>query len=248
MQLDGFTLVAQIVNFLILVYLLRRFLYRPILDAMDRREALIGQRLGEAEQREREALAESDRYRHELQALEDRRRQLMEETRAEVEEHRSLQLAEVRREIEQARQDWHDALKTERDTLLATIRHRLAEHTCQATRRALADLADSDLERLIVRVLLKRLDELPAAERARFADADPVRVVSAFDLTVEQRRTITAALRERGLAGGDPQFRRSEELICGLALEAGGFELTWHVNDYVDQLAERLVEEALGAR
>jgi F-type H+-transporting ATPase subunit b len=248
MQLDGFTLVAQIVNFLILVYLLKRFLYRPILDAMDRREALIGQRLGEAEQREREALAESDRYRHELQTLEDRRRQLLEETRAEAEERRSLQLAEVRREIEQARQDWHDALDAERDTLLVTIRRRLAEHTCQATRRALADLADSDLEQLVVQVLLKRLDELPEAERARFADADPVWVVTAFDLADDQRRMITAALRERGLASDEPQFRRSEALICGLALEAGGYQLTWHVNDYVDQLAERLVEEALGAR
>ena len=44
MQVDVFTLIAQIVNFLILVYLLKRFLYRPVLDAMDRREADIAQK------------------------------------------------------------------------------------------------------------------------------------------------------------------------------------------------------------
>jgi F-type H+-transporting ATPase subunit b len=248
MQLDGFTLIAQIVNFLILVYLLKRFLYRPILDAMDRREAMIGQRLGEAELREREAVEQSDRYQRELQDMEDRRRQMLEEARAEAEERRSVRLAEVRREIEQARQDWHDALETERETLLATIRHQLAEHTCQATRLALADLADSDLEQLIVKVLLERLDELPEAERARFANADPIKVISAFDLEDDQRRMIANALRERGLAGSEPEFEQSEALICGLALEAGGYELTWHVDDYVDQLAERLVREALGER
>ena len=49
MHIDWLTVVAQIVNFLVLVYLLKRFLYGPILQAMDDRQAGIAARLQEAD-------------------------------------------------------------------------------------------------------------------------------------------------------------------------------------------------------
>ena len=41
MLIDGFTVGAQVLNFLILVWLMKRFLYQPILDAIDAREQRI---------------------------------------------------------------------------------------------------------------------------------------------------------------------------------------------------------------
>jgi len=48
MLIDWFTVVAQVVNFLILVWLLKRFLYRPILNAIDAREKRIATKLADA--------------------------------------------------------------------------------------------------------------------------------------------------------------------------------------------------------
>ena len=58
MLIDWFTVIAQIVNFLVLVYLLKRFLYKPIIKAMDGREQRIAGRLEEADKREEEARQE----------------------------------------------------------------------------------------------------------------------------------------------------------------------------------------------
>ncbi len=55
MLIDWFTVVAQIVNFLILVWLLKRFLYKPILDALDAREKKIAKELADADLKKTEA-------------------------------------------------------------------------------------------------------------------------------------------------------------------------------------------------
>ena len=59
MLIDPFTVIAQIVNFAILAFLLKHFLYDRVIDAMDRREASIAERLSEAEQREATAHVEA---------------------------------------------------------------------------------------------------------------------------------------------------------------------------------------------
>ena len=56
MLFDWFTLIAQLVNFLVLVWLLKRYLYKPILDAIDERENLIASQLHAAEETKDNAL------------------------------------------------------------------------------------------------------------------------------------------------------------------------------------------------
>ena len=63
MQIDWFTVVAQIVNFLILAGLLAKLLYRPIVSAMQEREERIAARMQAAQ--EREQAAETARLDHE---------------------------------------------------------------------------------------------------------------------------------------------------------------------------------------
>ena len=50
MSVDWITVIAQIVNFLVLIWLLKKFLYRPILDGIDAREAEITERMLAANQ------------------------------------------------------------------------------------------------------------------------------------------------------------------------------------------------------
>ena len=66
MQIDWLTVSAQLINFLVLVWLLKRFLYRPVMDAMQRREQHIAARIGAAEQQEGLADQRERRYRDEL--------------------------------------------------------------------------------------------------------------------------------------------------------------------------------------
>ena len=77
MLIDWFTVGAQVVNFLILVWLLKRFLYRPILDAIDAREKRIARELADADATKAEAQKERDEFRHKNEAFEQQRTALM---------------------------------------------------------------------------------------------------------------------------------------------------------------------------
>ena len=89
MAIDWFTVGAQVINFLVLVYLLKRFLYGPIIRAMDRREQAIIARLGDAETQVRATTREKELYTARRQELEDEREALMEEAREHSKEERA---------------------------------------------------------------------------------------------------------------------------------------------------------------
>src|SRR3984885_2421104 len=98
MPIDWFTVIAQAVNFLILVWLLKRFLYRPILDAIDERKKGMASQLAEAEARTAQAQKERDDFQHRNQAFDQERAALVKKATDEAN-------AERRRLLDEARKD-----------------------------------------------------------------------------------------------------------------------------------------------
>ena len=243
MQLDGFTLIAQIVNFLILVYLLKRFLYKPIIDAMDRREAGIAQQLAQAEQLEQEARAERQRFEQETQQLAARRQDLINQAQAEADEQRQTLLEFARREVEQTRQQWFDELSREREQFLQALRRELGTELCALTRRTLADMADSELQDQIIAVFLRRLQTLSDAQRQVLLDgASELSISTALELDPAQQERLRSGLSQILGDSLKVQFTQQADLICGLVLRTPSGELGWDVNDYLQELADRLRE------
>ena len=77
MLIDWFTVAAQAVNFLILVWLLKRFLYKPVLAAIDEREKRIATQLQDAEKKKAEALKEQTDFLHKNEEFEQQRAALL---------------------------------------------------------------------------------------------------------------------------------------------------------------------------
>ena len=121
MLIDWFTVIAQIFNFLILVLLLRRFLYRPIINAMAEREARIAAKLEEARRKRDEAAAEIETYRQKNAEFAQEREKLVREAEATVADRRKVWLEEARAEVNDSRSRWQKALAQEKEALLQTL-------------------------------------------------------------------------------------------------------------------------------
>ena len=146
MQIDWLTVAAQIVNFLVLVWLLQRFLYRPITRAMARREQRIAQRLHEADQKREEAEGEARAYRKRQKEFDERRERMLAEARNDAEvERKALQQA-TREEIGKRKREWLKQVEDQRAEFLRDFRQRSTEHFYALARRALGELADAQLE------------------------------------------------------------------------------------------------------
>lgn len=246
MLIDWFTFFAQIVNFLILVLLLRRFLYGPIMNAMAERERKIADRLNQAEEQRTAAITEIEAYRQKNVNFEQEREQLMRDAQTEVSDRRKAWLQETRAEVNEMRTYWQKALAEEKESFLQMVRQQAGQQTYQVIRRALTDLADADLEAQIVQVFLARLAALPDADirairEALQADRAALTLNSGFELDAAQRQTLRNAILGLFGAGQAVQIRMEPDLICGLELAAPGHKVAWSLASYLDELEEALM-------
>jgi F-type H+-transporting ATPase subunit b len=250
--INWFTVIAQIVNFLVLVYLLKRFLYKPIIRAMDEREKRLAGQLAEAEKRENEARQEQERQQVMNQELESRREGLLGQMKEDVETQRKELVGQARHQVDAVRANWIEALEREKEAFLQDLRERTGKYTYAVARRVLTDLANVDLEHQMVRVFIERLKNLGQEEkealRASIDTSKPiVKVTSAFEIPQDRSQEIAHVLQAYLSEPIDLQLSTSSDVIGGIELKAQGHKIAWSLRDYLEGL-ETTFAEALTAQ
>jgi F-type H+-transporting ATPase subunit b len=243
---DSFTIAAQIINFLILLLLLRRFLYRPILKAMDEREARIAAEMAEAKQAKVQAVAEIEHYRQQNLTLQEQREALLFEAKTEADAWRQRTIARVRAEIEDERAQWYALMRQEQSVFLHDVRIRIARQVYAIARKVLADLAGIEVEERIIQTFLAKIRNLEAAERSRMAQAIQeggarVLVRSAFSIPPALRSEIGSLLHERNTINAGLVFETAPELICGIEARVESYKLAWTLDSYLSSLEEEVL-------
>ena len=245
MSVNWFTVAAQVVNFLILVWLLHRFLYGPIVAAMDRREQRIAERLRDAQRKSDAAAAEVDAYRRQREELDAERDRLLVEARLEAEALRVELTEAARAEITAKQSDWRADLEEEQEGFLRNLRRQTQQEFLTLARRALADLANASLESQVIAVFLDKLGDLDQQAKDAFHAAlqqgsRVVMVRCRFELAPPLRRRVTKAIHEHIAADAEIVFETTESLSCGIELRADSYVLGWSLDGYLDALERRL--------
>ena len=247
MLIDWFTVGAQIVNFAVLVWLLKRFLYRPILDALDARERRIAEEIESAERREAQAESERDAYQERNAALDRDRDELLEEARREADAERHRLVAEAREAAEALRRESERGLRDETRRLSDEVVRRTRDEVMELLRRALADLADAELEEQIADSFVERLKGLEAPARERLAAAmeradEPLRIRSAFPLSEARRRAVREAAEAILPGEVSVAFETDDEVLAGIELVAPGEKVAWSLAEYLRTFEQRIAE------
>ncbi len=244
MQIDWFVLFAQLVNFLILLYLLKRFLYARIISAMNEREAKMVARFEEAERLKREAEEAARAFEEKQASLQVQAERMLNEARAAANHRQAEWMDSARKEVDSIRQRWVETVLQEKAAFLESLRSRTGQQVYAIARRILADLADTAIEEKMIDVLMNRIRSLDPkqGEAIRCALEDSggeVAVQSAFPLAPEDRERLTAAVRElTGRPDTAVLYQESAELINGIELLASGHRIAWSISDYLDHLEE----------
>ncbi len=241
MSIDWFTFFAQIINFLILVAILRWFLYDPIVNAMQQREQRVADQLNKAEQQRTEAETLVQRYEMEQRALDEQRESLLKEARSEAQQQRARWIKESRTEVDQKRAEWFHTLDREREAIFGEFRRQLSQLTFDAARHTLTELADVDLEERIVQDFADRIQRLDEEQREQIqahlerGEADVI-LRSVFQLSEAAQDRLTAAVRSSFGYTGTISFETSADLICGMELDVNGFCFGWNASEIVQRL------------
>ena len=241
MLINWFTVLAQIVNFLILIYLLRRFLFKPILSAMAEREKKIAVALSRAEEAEQKA-KEAAQSLEEARAAYDREREnRMIEAREQVAKWQEETLKTAREEVDALRHAWMDNMTRERAAFLEGLKQRMVEQLVNVGERVFRDLADRGLTRQVVKVFLEKL-ALEKGELSRHGAKDAVLLQSGIPLDNEDARILREEI-SRWLPEQVPiRLESVPELGFGIELVAGDLKTAWHLTDYLRDLEKEIME------
>ncbi len=247
MLIDWFTVGAQIFNFLILVWLLKRFLYKPILNAIDAREKQIAMKLADADEKKTEAQKERDEFRHKNEEFDRQHAARLSKAIDEATIERQRLLDEARQAANALSAKRSETLRRDAHNLNQAIARRTQQEVFAIARKALADLATTSLEERLGKVFTRRLRDLDGKTKESLAVAlttapEPALVRSAFDLPAEQRAAIQNALNETFSAEIRVRFETAPDLISGIELKTNGRKVAWSIADYIASM-----EESVGA-
>jgi F-type H+-transporting ATPase subunit b len=236
MQIDWTTFALEVINFLALVWILKRFLYRPVLDVLARRRAGVERTLAEGRNSMAQATELQKQFEQRLADWEKEKASLRVALDAELATERERQMQAVQRSLadERTRQAAQEAHR------LADLRHTLEtqsiEHAGRFAATLLTRLADPALEARLLDLLLDDLAHLPPEQTAGLratvsAAAMPVSVASAWPLTDQQRARLTEALGK--LMGQSVELACAEEatLVAGLRVTVGAWQLKANLAD-----------------
>lgn len=238
MHIDWFTVAAQALNFLVLMWLLKRFLYKPILNAIAARERHIADQLATAADKEAKAQKEQEDFKKKNDAFDKEKMKLMSEAKGEAEALRAKLMKDTETEAEALRSKKKEALQNELDDLSADILKQTKEQVFALSAKVLSDLADTTLEERMIAVFITRLQALSDKEKAAFT-SDGAIITSAFSLSPAQQKALKAEIK-----AGTLKFKVMPELVSGIELSAGGHKLAWSISDYLDTLEQEVARAA----
>jgi len=243
--IDWFTVIAQIINFLALVYLLKRFLYGPIIKAMDKRQEKIDLRLEEAGKKKEEATQEAELFLQKSREFDTRHEEMLSQIEKEVEARKIELIKEARSRVDADMAGWYAAIEKEKETFLQDIRRHAVRHTCAIVGRAIKDLSNADLENRITSIFIERLQNIGSDEREALAQAvqhsmEGIKVNSSFEISGESAKKIVRLLQNLTTDPVVVQFEILPELICGIELKLHGRKISWNIADYLESFEESM--------
>jgi F-type H+-transporting ATPase subunit b len=247
MKINWFTFIAQIVNFLLLVWLLRRFLYRPILKAVDEREKKIAEQLKDAKDEKADTEKEKDEFKKKNEKFDKQKKELMDKAVAEAKKERQTLFEDARKDAKKLSEKLEETSKTALENLNQEIAQKTQQEVFAITRKTLADLASVSLEEQSVNIFIKQLNNLKTDDKKKFMEAfnsesKSVLVRSAFDLPHKQQTEIKDSVKDILDAKPHFQFSTVPELVSGIELTANGYKLAWNISEYLSSLEKGVAE------
>ncbi|MGH9678403.1 MAG: F0F1 ATP synthase subunit delta [Candidatus Acidiferrales bacterium] len=227
--------------------LMKRYLYKPVLNAIDAREKRIAAELADASANKAEAKTERDAYEYKNKEFDRQRDALFTHASEEARAERQRLLEEARKAADALSARRQEALRTDAHNLNLAIERRTQQEVFAIARKVLADLAATTLEERMGEVFTRRLREMDAESKAAFAKAlkassEPAIVRSTFELPANQRAAIQKNLHEVFSGEIRVRFETSPDLVSGVELACNGLKVGWSISAYLDSMAKRVDE------
>jgi F-type H+-transporting ATPase subunit b len=237
MNFDLTTFFLELINFLVLMWLLQRLFYKPVLNAIRERQRSIDEQVKEATSKLNDAKKFQQQYEKRLEDWDAERSDLMSQVRAEMKEERERQLIKIREEVDNERKRVSAIVDRRSQDEMQKREQAALEVAAQFTTKLLTQLASPELERGICKIFLgdlhQRIHEGVHIEMDNEGPSAAIEVFTVYPLPSDERKEIEKGLKE--LVGSECSYKFAEDpgLIAGIKVTAGGTVLQANLQDAV---------------
>ncbi|MBI1422417.1 MAG: hypothetical protein GC149_03050 [Gammaproteobacteria bacterium] len=243
MELNWSTFVLEIINFLVLVWILKRFLYKPVMEAIAKRRAGIEQDMQDAAHKDQAAQALKAQYEHRLEDWEREKQAAREQLHTEIEQERQHLQAQLQANLQQEKEKAEVIASQQAQEQQRRYEEQALQNSMRFTSKLLKDLSGSELESRLLKRLLEQLADLTETQRKRFGQALndhalTARIDTAFPLSTEKRAQLQQAMQTISGRDVDCQFGQDETLLAGARIQLGHWLLQANLQDELQAFAE----------
>lgn len=227
MLINWFAVLSEIVNFIIVILVLKFFLYRPILEKIRQHQKKIEDELKDAAEKQkkaRELLSQIEKQKGELDLQNVERKKKMKE---EIDHLHDQLLESAKKDVDHTKEEWSEDFKKDQQEAYREYKNRMVLELFSIVRKSIESLSHLKLEEAIISSFLSQLKELPKEER--------LQVKTALEIPEPLRQKIQDFLKQ------EVEFVHDPKLIAGIALFVDGKKISWNVEDYLTTLEKPLL-------
>ncbi len=246
MQIDWITFVAQIVNLFVLVWLLKRFLYKPVLDVVEKRRNEINEKIDSATALQRQAESEFQALKSEKATFEKSLQKQRNDLAKELTQQRKEGLENIKQEASQLKLQLHEQIKTQNENLKSELENFISHDFLNVAGKIITDLTDATPIERVLNLFYKRLITLTKSEKTKIdkiiKNQKVIFVNSSEALSENHKQDMNRFLRDYFEISPKTQIRYHTEstLVLGIEIRFADNSIDWTIKNYLDELEQGL--------
>jgi F-type H+-transporting ATPase subunit b len=244
MKFNIWTFFFQIVNFVVLLFILKRLLYKPVKEIMEKRKGLIEKTIEDAEKEKKEALELKERHQEEMNKLKGLQITMIEKMKNEVGEEKKRLLTEAEKEATRTIEEERAVFETEKKRDEAKLKEMVIQTVSVFATNLLKDISDEELHKSIYRRVFNNLEEIASTIQAGDGESATIDLISAYPLREEELIELQKVLESRLSKKVSVNTSVDKNLIAGVKIKVHDMVYDSSLSGQINSLTFRLKEKA----
>lgn len=246
MSIDFFTLCAQIINLLILLFLLKKFLYLPILKVLEDRKKLLENEYKVAEIARKKAEVLEKNAQEKYSEIEHEKQKILAQSHEKAHALEQKLTTEAEQEFKKARQQWKNKLISEQNNFDLALQNLIAEYFQKFATGALDQMADISLNELFLNKLMQKISAQKQDKKSEFVRdflvSGELELVSAENFDTKTKQRFKDFIQKEFMLTENPKinFSTDKNLICGVVLKNKEQMIEWNLAEYISEFSNNL--------
>lgn len=244
MTISWFEIIAQIINFFILLFILQKLLYKPVLNAMATRQERIQKFQVEADEKMNEAKGLINEYDSKIADVDNEKREILANARKEAQEKKNSLLEDYEAEAQAKRKAYLKEIEDEKEKFLTNLSKRLGTSAVKIAGHILDTISSKEIEEEVFKNFIKTLEKLDEQipDPNALEEETHLIIQSSRELTRYEKETIENTIKKQVESFENIDYEVDESLILGHELDLETYTIHTNIKNYLEKIEKDIVK------